>query len=226
MKIYGKGENNPNWKGGKVVVKCANCGKEIYRMPCHIKKHIRLFCNMTCYSEWRKQNLKGEANSFYGKHHSKETKEKISSINKARNYSGENNPNYGNHYSKETRQRISETHKGLLAGDKNPAWKGGRTSLSLAIRNSVTYDLWRKAVFHKDKWQCQDCGQIGRKLHVHHLYSFAHLLDDFNIVSKRQAFKIKELWDINNGITLCKKCHKARHKIMGKYKRKKKTNVN
>jgi len=30
------------------------------------------------------------------------------------------------------------------------------------------------------------------------------------------AYKCKELWDIKNGITLCKKCHKKQHQKYAK----------
>ena len=70
-----------------------------------------------------------------------------------------------------------------------------------AIRNSVEYDLWREAVFSRDNWTCQKCIQRGGILHAHHIFNFATHLD------LRFA--------IDNGITLCKKCHKEFHKIYG-----------
>ncbi len=112
----------------------------------------------------------------------------------------------------------SESQKGKsrpgsgVYGVKNPSWKGGITSLTKSIRHSAIYNLWRKAVFTRDKWQCQDCGNIGGILRAHHLYRFSKLLEDYKIVSFGQAVRIEELWDICNGITLCVKCHKRRHK--------------
>lgn len=88
-------------------------------------------------------------------------------------------------------------------------WKGGFTPLYNAIRGCAVYNLWRKAVFHKDKFQCQDCGNIGGRLEAHHIYPFAKLLEDNEIISLGQAIRIEELWNINNGITLCQRCHKT-----------------
>ena len=57
------------------------------------------------------RNRYGENNPFYGKHHTDETKQKISIVNKDR-LSGENHPMYGKHHTDETRQKISEANKG------------------------------------------------------------------------------------------------------------------
>ena len=127
---------------------------------------------------------------------SKETRKKISESEK------------GKYISEEIRLKMSESH----LGEKNYNWRGGVSSLSQMIRKCATYKLWQQAVFHKDKFQCQDCGKIGGDLHAHHNYSFHKLMKDYNIQSLGQAVRTEELWDINNGITLCIKCHKKRHK--------------
>jgi 5-methylcytosine-specific restriction endonuclease McrA len=59
--------------------------------------------------------------------------------------------------------------------------------------------LWREAVFARDKWTCQDCGdKKGGNLEAHHIKSFA---------------EFPELrFAIDNGITLCKDCHKIIHR--------------
>lgn len=58
----------------------------------------------------------GQDAPMYGKHHSEETKKKISESLKA-----ENNHFYGKSHALETRMKISETLKGLNAGANNPA---------------------------------------------------------------------------------------------------------
>ena len=53
-----------------------------------------------------------------GKHHSLETKRKISEANK-----GENHPLYGKHHSEESKRKMSEAHKGKCCGENNPRSK-------------------------------------------------------------------------------------------------------
>jgi len=53
----------------------------------------------------------GKKNHFYGKHHSEETKIKISKMNKGR-LIGDKNPFYGKHHSIETKNRLSKLHLG------------------------------------------------------------------------------------------------------------------
>lgn len=50
---------------------------------------------------------------FKGRHHTEETKRKISEAKK-----GKNNPNYGKHLSEETKRKISEANKGHTAWNK------------------------------------------------------------------------------------------------------------
>jgi hypothetical protein len=52
---------------------------------------------------------KGKNNSMYGKHHSIESRKKMSDAQK-----GENNPLYGKHRSAETKKKISESNKKFI----------------------------------------------------------------------------------------------------------------
>ncbi len=69
------------------------------------------------------------------------------------------------------------------------------------LRRRIEYKLWREAIFSRDNWTCQKCGERGGKLVAHHLYNFA----DFP----------KLRTSIENGTTLCKKCHIEFHKTYG-----------
>ena len=65
-------------------------------------------------------------------------------------------------------------------------------------RRSTEYKEWRKAVFDRDKYTCQMCGEVGGRLNAHHKLQYAYFPE------KR--------FDINNGITLCVRCHKLVHR--------------
>ena len=45
-----RGENNPNWKGGKVKMRCIVCGKEFYRDRCDVKR--AKFCSHSCKAKY------------------------------------------------------------------------------------------------------------------------------------------------------------------------------
>jgi len=99
------------------------------------------------------------------------------------------------------------------SGKNNHFWKGGKTSLSSQIRNSIEYSFWRISVFKRDYFTCQHCGAKNKKgekyiFDAHHIYPFYKILDDFNITSIEEAISCEKLWDIENGITLCRECHK------------------
>lgn len=56
---------------------------------------------------------------------------------------------------------------------------------------------WRKQVFERDVYTCQDCKQYGGKLQAHHKEEWAE--------APHKRF------DLDNGVTLCVECHAKRH---------------
>ena len=81
--------------------------------------------------------------------------------------------------------------------ENNPQWKGGITIELELARKTPEYDNWRIAVFERDNYTCQECGQHSGELHAHHVKSFA----DYPELRH----------DVNNGLTLCAKCHRNIH---------------
>lgn len=79
------------------------------------------------------------------------------------------------------------------SGELSSNWRGGISEERTNARKSKYYARWRRAVFKRDKYTCQCCGEIGGKLRGHHILSFA----------ENKEFR----YDIKNGITLCNKCH-------------------
>lgn len=132
--------------------------------------------------------------------------------------SGHNNK--GKQFSENARENISLGKMGnknpnyRKFGHLHPNWKGGTSILSIQIRSLDKMRSWRYSIFKRDHFTCQYCSQIGGKLNAHHVKPLYIILNINNINIIYQAIQCNELWDLNNGITLCEKCH---NKIPKKY---------
>ena len=161
--------------------------------------------------------------------HTEKTKKKLKKARVGRK------PNLGHHHSEETKAKMSKDRKGQVGywmgrkrkpqsgeqkenssiskrGNKNPAWIDGRSKITSQIRRSLKYRQWRESIFKRDNYTCQECklrSKKGSALHIeaHHLKEFSKILTEYNIKTIEEAFTCDELWDINNGKTLCLECH-------------------
>jgi hypothetical protein len=96
--------------------------------------------------------------------------------------------------------RHSETTKAVFRqkarrGPHSNFWKGGKTEEAKLLKSSAEYREWREAVFRRDWYTCQMCGEYGGKLHADHIKRFS----DFPELRL----------DVNNGRTLCEACHRT-----------------
>jgi len=103
----------------------------------------------------------------------------------------------GQHLSPKTEFKNETT-----AGEKNVNWKGGITPINEKIRKTNEYRIWRIAVFERDNYTCQTCGQVGGKLHADHIKPFS-LFPELRFA-------------IDNGRTLCIECHKQTDTYLNK----------
>ena len=107
----------------------------------------------------------------------------------------------GRKVSEETKRKVRETklkNGTVPKGDKHYKWKGGK---GWERFKNPEYIQWRNQVLSRDSYICQDCERQCRKsekgLAAHHIKPYA---------------KYPELrLDVDNGVTLCRKCHMARH---------------
>ena len=86
-------------------------------------------------------------------------------------------------------------------------WKARASSTRTRIRQLPEGITWRKQVFQRDRFTCQNCGKKGGYLEAHHIVSFSKILKDYKVTTIKEALSCKKLWDITNGQTLCKPCH-------------------
>ena len=155
------------------------------------------------------------------------SKEGLKRIKKFRKINlGKNNPMFGKKKSDETKDKhrksslkmwktkdMTERNKKIskaLKGSKNGSWKGGITPFTCKVRDLLEYTNWRMKIFERDNFTCQmpGCNNSDKYIEAHHIILFSKIIKEKNIKFIKDAINCKQLWDIKNGITLCKKCHR------------------
>ena len=159
-----------------------------------------------------------------GKKHSEETKKKLSlaklgnttwrgRTHKEKSKEKIRQSLLGRKRPKEVIEKIRKSMIGKFLGEKHWNWQDGKTSLLLKIRHSFKYRQWRSDVFTRDNFICQECGyKKGHILEAHHIKKLSEIVKEYKIKTLEQALNCEELWNINNGITFCKKCHQKINK--------------
>lgn len=89
-----------------------------------------------------------------------------------------------------------------MVGPNAPAYKDGKSLERERARFSNELSKWRKQVYKRDSYTCQECGKSSQKgnrliIHAHHIKLWSEYPD--------------ERFNIDNGITLCVHCHGAIH---------------
>lgn len=100
------------------------------------------------------------------------------------------------------KEKIKNRNKGIHEDDSTCIEY--HSSEENLIRTSRAVVNWKKEVFSRDDNTCQCCGLTNTKMNAHHIMNFSDYPDMRD--------------DIDNGITLCEKCHIQFHKVYGKRK--------
>lgn len=140
--------------------------------------------------------LKGNTNNL-GRRHSETAKRNMSTAQRKAWAEGRQPGFTGHAHSLKEKERRRLVLLGKprpdLAGPLSPNWRGGVTDWRHDIRSSVDYKNWRRAVYERDDYTCQKCGK-RKELEAHHLKPF--------------ALYPWLVFDVDNGQTLCRDCHK------------------
>jgi uncharacterized Zn-finger protein len=229
------------WRGVKEqkTYVCAQCGEEFKKSASLYDKRDNHFCGQQCYNDWRSEHLKGENNYNPKAKESKNMQcdycnkkyrlpQYRLKIIKEHNFCcwdcklawhKENSRVVAecNNCKKELDRELNQVKNNILNfcnqncrkeyHKKHPSEK---ESLRQAIRTSVEYREWRIKILERDGYLCQECGAI-ECLDTHHLKEFSKILKDHGIMDLESALLCAELWDENNGMTLCIHCHADRH---------------
>lgn len=143
-----------------------------------------------------KKSTKGRVSAFKGHIHSAESRKKISDA-----VTGKPGPNKGIPRTDEVKAKIRASHLASplrKVGEAHPNYKHGESQRALNDRRRPEYREWRSAVFVRDKFTCQKCGDArGGNLRAHHVKPFAAYPD--------------LRYDVSNGLTLCHTCHELEH---------------
>lgn len=184
LQLYGYTSDELSPKSHKCVVAvCEECGK--YRV---VKKQgYRDLC-YDC-ALYTKERINKISKASKGRYPSEQTRKKISNALKG------NTNLLGHVHTNESKSKISSSLKGRFGGEKAPNWKGGVTPTRTRMWHSTSYKNWRAAVFERDDYTCQMCNERGGRIEAHHIRP---VRDHKNTLL---------VFDINNGITLCKRCH-------------------
>lgn len=94
-------------------------------------------------------------------------------------------------------------------GRKHPRWKEiKKRPLYQQIRVTYNYRQWRSDIFTRDNFTCVLCGKNKTYLEADHIKRFIDIIREYNIKTLDEAIGCEELWNINNGRTLCQQCHR------------------
>lgn len=184
-----RGKNNPNYIRVKCI--CATCGKEFYRKPSTIESE-KVYCSVECHRKALKKYNKLRVNKIKTKcaYCEKEIEIVPSRLK----------------YNERIYCSIECKNKGwskYYCGENSPNWNFQLSkSERIVNRKYDEYYQWRKIVYKRDSYTCKCCGDNkGGNLVAHHIYNY----------SENKQLRT----DIDNGITLCKECHKSFHDLYG-----------
>lgn len=101
-----------------------------------------------------------------------------------------------------------------IRGKKHPRWKNGITTLNQQLRHCIEMKNWKRTIIQRDNFTCVDCGKTGSNIFEidHYPKRFAQIISDNKLTSYQEAQLCDELWDLNNGRTLCIDCHNKTRK--------------
>jgi len=168
-------------------VKCVECKVKFHVTPARVG--TAKFCSYSCRGKWRSKNWVGKNNPRWTGGQRTKTCQFC-----------------GKKYGLRPCQPITSFRKQKFCsktcsdnggyrrkGEEHPNWKPD----SRRNDRRGKHGSWARAVVSRDGATCVKCGASGVELHAHHIKSF------------RDYPELR--WDVDNGTTLCFRCHWAEH---------------
>jgi hypothetical protein len=106
--------------------------------------------------------------------------------------------------------------------EKSPVYKGDYavSRMRQRIMQFPEYKEWHAKVLKRDNYTCVLCGYKGQKKEVDHIKPMIDIFTEHKVSSILQVRDIAEMWDTNNGRTLCQPCHINTSTYAGRGRRK------
>lgn len=174
--------------GGKIV-KCETCGKKLWKTDYYLRLHEHHFCSPKCMGEAKRGKYYAVRCSHCG------LEFEISACRKR----------YHSRFYCSKGCRLAE-----LTGTKH--WiESAKHYKKMAdrVRHTKEYREWRKKVLKRYKGRCVVCGS-KKHVHVHHRVSLYRIFKKYGF-DEEAVIAAPIVYDIRNGITLCKECHDKTH---------------
>jgi hypothetical protein len=171
-----KNYKNKLKKYPKKIGVCKHCNEDIIAKYGAMNKKKRTFCSHSCRTSWQNTNTPKTERQI----------QSIKSIGQLRK---------GIKESLSTRLAKSQA----LSGVNHWNWQGGSTEKNRKERNSLQARMWKRAVWERDNWTCQCCGD--RSGNGHTVFLEAHHIKTWCLYPELR-------YEVTNGITMCKHCHK------------------
>ena len=197
----------------KLEIKC-KCGETFSKSFQNFKNGNQQQCK-ECGKKKMSETHKGKKNPMKNKHHTEETRNKMSDAHK------------GKKHSEETRKKLSEGNK----GENNNNWKGGRTPINIYLRKyikpwkiySMEYSDYKSVISEKPF------------KHIHHVNkNFSEILEltfkiaNIEIKETIEEYTSEELEKLEKiclmlhylfgpGVCLTEEEHKLFHSLYGKH---------
>lgn len=204
MKSHHKQAHDKSIQG--VKVECDSCGNVFRKKRNEVEKYDSHYCSNDCQSAAMTENVR-ECSFCHSEFHYQQKNQKYCSI-KCYNKDRKNGKTVEcficgtKVYKSKAQLEDSNTGKyfctidcrsSYYSGENNPAWKDKSYS---DFTKTPEGRKWRSSVLERDGYECQKCGST-ENLHAHH------------IKSKSEFPELK--LSLENGVTLCSKCHSEEH---------------
>lgn len=162
-----------------VELECSCCKKVFYKLRKDINKGEGKYCSYACSARMTKNGS--------GSKRSHDFRKKMSLLRVGK-------PNY----------KLRGRKRPDITGEKNHNWNGGSSKAYKTGYWGAEYQNWRRLVFQRDNFECQQCRHQGY-ITAHHKKSWANYPD--------------LRYEISNGQTLCEPCHAQTDNYKGRNKK-------